>query len=136
MTGMWKTWMTAWCGVVIVFGIVLATAASPATDAPARLAVTIIAGAPTTFDSALLRFAFSLMGALSIGWGLTVLAMTRAEGMALWRAVGAAVIVWYVIDSAASVATGFPRNAVSNTLLLALFLVPATGAGLWRRARA
>lgn len=133
MTGLWKTWMTAWCWIVVAFGATLATAVLPATDGPARLAMAIIGGAPTTFDDNALRFAFSLMGALSMGWGLTVLALVRAGVSAeTWRGVSTAVVLWYVVDSAASVATGFPRNAASNTLLLALFLTPVIGAGVWR----
>lgn len=133
MTGMWNAWMQAWCWLVIVFGIVLATAVSPATDAPVRLAMGIIGGAPIRFDDSNLRFAFSLMGALSIGWGLTVLAVARAGAGAMpWRGITAAVVAWYVIDSAASVATGVPFNAASNTLLLALFLGPVLGSGVLR----
>jgi hypothetical protein len=134
MTGVWKSGMAAWCWLVIVFGAVLTTATFPVTDAPARLVMGVISGAPASFDDNALRFAFGLMGALTIGWGMTVQALLRHDvGTPVWRGVTVAVLVWYVVDSAASVATGFPLNAVSNTLITALFLACVAGSGVWRQ---
>ena len=41
-----------------------------------------------------------------------------------WRGIVNAVLIWYVLDSALSIATGFWLNIVPNTLLLVLLLVP------------
>jgi hypothetical protein len=84
-----------------------------------------------------MRFAFGLQGALTIGWMLTLMAAVQgaeAVGPALWRKILVAMLAWYVIDGAISVMTGFPMNAVSNTLLTVGFLIPVFGSGVLRRA--
>lgn len=70
------------------------------------------------------------MGAVTLGWGATVLAVVRgtgdmpaAQALALWRGITAALLLWYVVDSALSVATGFWRNALSNTVLIGWYLL-------------
>ena len=76
------------------------------------------------------------MGAVSMGWALTfyaafsAAAALGAQGQPAWRAVTVAVVAWYVIDSALSVATGFALNAVPNTLLLAGYLLPVWRSGV------
>lgn len=140
MSEFWKTWLTIWCGAVIVFGAVLVGAASPATDAIARAALAFMSDGPfdtSLFDAPAFRFAVALLGAVTLGWGSTVLAVVRAgrQDAALWRAVTAAVVIWYAVDSAASIATGFALNAVSNTLFLAAFVVALLASGAIARSR-
>ena len=129
MTDGSRSMMIAWCWVVIVFGLVLAGGAFPATEAPARIALALFGGEDVGFDDPL-RFSVGLMGAVTAGWGATVLAVAGVSaqveaGVArqMWRRVTIAVLGWYVIDSTISVATGFAPNAVSNTLLLGAFLL-------------
>ena len=138
MRGFWKNWMIVWCWGVLAFGGVLALAAVPAADGPARFAIALLGGDPAKaalLDQPVMQFAFGLQGALTIGWGLTMFGMIRAAdtgGAPVWQALTFALVVWYVIDSAISVATGFPLNAVSNTLLTAGYLVPVIGSGVLR----
>ncbi|WP_309606862.1 hypothetical protein [Phenylobacterium sp.] len=134
MQGFWKRWMTGWCGVVLAFGAILALVAWPATDGPGRFVFALIGRDPAT-DALLgqpgMRFAVGLMGALTIGLGLMVYGSVRAEAGAVgWRSVTRAMAVWFVIDSTISIVTGFPLNAVSNTLLMAGYLAPVLGAGV------
>lgn len=133
MTGLWKTWMTVWCWAVGLFGLALAGAGLEATDGPARLLFGII-GDPADFhldDQA--RFTIALMGAVTLGWAMTMAAAIRAAnqlgaaGRPLWRGLTGGLLVWFVIDSSLSIATGYPLNAASNTLILATWLLP-----LWR----
>ena len=70
------------------------------------------------------------MGAVSTGWGLTLLAVAsisdrldREITRILWTRIAYSAIIWYIVDSAISVATGFALNAVSNTILLVAFLL-------------
>ena len=112
---------------MIVFGVVLIGAVSPLTDAPSRALLAIMGGVHSPMDAPL-RFAVALMGAVTLGWGLTLLALTsvshplaRPVACSLWRRVTAAVVVWYVVDSMASIATGFALNAVSNTVFVIAF---------------
>jgi hypothetical protein len=78
----------------------------------------------------------ALLGAVTLGMALAVLAAARAaerpgpEGRPIWVRLTGAMAVWYLVDSGLSVATGFPLNAVSNTLILAGFLAPVLGSGV------
>jgi hypothetical protein len=134
--------MIAWCWVVAVFGAVLATAGAPATEGVARAAFDLIGArehGAGLFSGETMRFSVGLMGAVTLGWGLTVLAIVHEATSRIWRGVTAAFGVWYVVDSAISLANGYPLNALSNTLLLAGYLAPvlATGVlGAPRRATA
>lgn len=142
MTGFWKTWMTVWCWGVFVFGAALATAAFPATDGVARAIYDIVgarAHGPAFFDAEGVRFSIGLMGAVTMGWALTIMAVVQAAqvlGAPVWRALTFALVVWYAIDGAISVATGYPGNAVSNTLLAAAYLAPVLATGVLRTGAA
>ncbi len=135
MSGFWKTWMRVWCWAVLAFGAVLVLAAVPALDAAPRLVLGLVGGDPLLLDLPTMRFAFGLMGALTLGWGLSMIAMValaHTHGAPVWRSLTASVLVWYVIDSAISVLTGFPLNAVSNTLLTVGYLIPVLVTGVQR----
>ena len=135
MTGLWKTWITLWCWAVILFGAVLATAGLPALDGIARFAFSTIGGAeagPDYFNPPGMRFSVALMGAVTLGWGFTILFLLpaiHAAGAPAWRGLAGAMAIWFVIDSAFSVMTGFPMNAVSNTALVIGLLVPLLASG-------
>ncbi|AOF99103.1 MULTISPECIES: hypothetical protein [Blastomonas] len=130
MNGKWQAQMQLWCGAVMVFGLVLMSGAFEATGQVANILFDILDGpGPVTWDPAL-RFSLALMGAVTLGWGATVLAVVRgtgdmpaAQALALWRGITAALLLWYVVDSALSVATGFWRNALSNTVLIGWYLL-------------
>lgn len=138
MSGIWKTWMRVWFAAALLFGAVLSLAAVPGADGPARWVLTTISGDPAMsgmLDLPVMRFAFGLQGALTIGWMLTLMAAVQgaqAVGPGLWRKVVIGVLAWYVIDSVISVMTGFGLNAVSNTLLTVGFLIPVFGSRVLR----
>lgn len=125
-----------WAWTVVAFGAVLMGAAFVELDAPAWMLMTLLSGAPPMVGAAL-RFAVGLMGAVTFGWGLTVLAAASVSHLldvqaarALWRRIAAAVVAWYLVDCAISVVTGFGLNSLPNTLLLVAFLLIARNAGL------
>lgn len=130
MNGKWQAQMQLWCGAVMIFGLVLIGGAFEATSAGVNALFAILDGpGPLTYEPAL-RFSLALMGAVTLGWGATVLAVVRgtrdmpgAQSLALWRGITAALLLWYVVDSTLSVATGFWRNALSNTVLIGWFLL-------------
>src|SRR3990167_5734917 len=75
MTGLWKTWINLWCWGVILFGAVLAAGAFPATDGFAAWVYGLLASEPVPagfMEAPGLRFSVALMGAVTIGWGLTI----------------------------------------------------------------
>lgn len=138
MVGFWKNWMTVWCWGVLAFGAVLVLAAVPALDSAPRWVLGLLGGDPAMLDQAAFRFAFGLQGALTLGWGMTMIAMIRIAhtgGASVWRALTASFLTWYVIDSLISLSTGFPLNAVSNSLLAAGYMAPVLASGVLRAAR-
>lgn len=140
MNGAWKSWMVAWCGGVILFGLVLAAGGLPATDGAVTALYNLLGGlAPgaLNLDAPGMRFSIALMGAVTIGWGLTILLLLpaiHAAGAPAWRGLTLALAVWYVIDGALSAVTGFALNIVPNTALAVAYLVPVLASGALRPA--
>ena len=84
------------------------------------------------------RFAFGLMGAITIGWGLTLFYFFRAAharnmGNKMYRQAFAVLIIWNVIDGYISYLTGFQINIVSNLLLSLGFVIPLYLTGKLKR---
>ena len=139
MSSFWKRWLSVWCLGVVAFGLVLYGAGFAATTAPAA-EIFAAFGTPLPADpDRYLRFAISLMGAVTCGWGVTFYAAFRAawslepaRSAGVWRILTIAAAAWYVIDSSSSVANGFAVNAVSNSLLVAAYLIPVVASGVLR----
>ena len=136
MSGFWRTWLTVWGWSVVIFGLVLAGGAFEATRAPVDMLISTLGGIDSLAWDRPLRFGVGLMGAVSIGWGLTFLAIFKAAWMLgdqagpVWRAITLSTLAWYVIDGVISVASGFALNLVPNTVLLIGFLWPILSQGL------
>lgn len=139
MTGFWKAWMDVWCWVMFAAGLVFVGAAHPAADGGARLFYEIVGqrSGATVFDGEGLRLAMGLVGAIFSAWALAMMALVRAAetlGAPVWRALTGSVLFWWVADSAVSIITGYPLNALSNTLITAGYLAPVLGSGVMRLA--
>ncbi|WP_152417470.1 hypothetical protein [Sandarakinorhabdus sp. AAP62] len=134
--GFWEHCLHAWVWLTIGFGLLFSGAGVPGLDGGAGLFYWLVSGGmvdASAFDAPGMRISVSLVGAVMLGWGCAMLAVFRACGAdpAVWRGLSRAVIIWWAVDSALSVMTGFALNAVSNTLFLALFLVPAVKLGFF-----
>ena len=137
MTRFWRNWLAVWSIGIGLFGLVLYGATFPATTGPAAAIFALFGNPLPEQPDRYLRFAIGLMGAVTAGWAVTIYAAFRAawalEGGAagaVWRLITGGLIAWYVIDSAASIATGFWLNAVSNTAVLIGYLVPIAASGV------
>lgn len=134
--------MILWCWTVILFGVLLVSGSFPATDGVMKLLYRVLGGldpAVLEFDVPGMRFSIALMGAVTIGWGLTILFLLpaiHAAGAPAWRGLTAALVIWYVVDGALSIATGFALNIVPNTMLAVTYLVPLMLNGALRGGRA
>jgi hypothetical protein len=139
MSSFWRSWLTIWCAAVGLFGLVLTGAAFESTDGVARALMTVMGPVAPVFDAPL-RFSVALMGAVTLGWGLTLAITIRAldhvptaQAAPLWRALTGAVVIWFVVDSAVSIVTGFALNAASNAAFLLAYLIPVLASGALRQ---
>jgi hypothetical protein len=142
MIGFWRTWLNGWCAVVALFGILLAGGAAEATSGPVRALLDLLNGPELLVIDGPMRFALAVLGAVTIGWSLTLYAAIDAArrlgpaGGPIWRMILASALVWFVIDSALSMATGFSLNLIPNTLFVAGLIAPLAAGGVLRPSTA
>lgn len=141
MSGFWRNWFNGFCLALLVFGIVLAGGAFDGTNGPVlRLLILLGPDSNISFQPAL-RFSLAVLGAVSIGWAVSFFTTIRvaidlqSQGRPLWCGMTIAVLIWFVIDSLLSVATGFALNTIPNSVLLAQFLIGIRGSGVLRLQR-
>jgi len=120
-------------------GGVLAGAGLEATSFPARLFFQLLNG-PTELNlDAQMRFSLAVLGAVTMGWSVTLWAAIRAanqlgeRGRPIWALVTASALTWFVIDTPLSIATGYGLNAIPNVVFLATFLLPVIRSGVLKR---
>lgn len=139
MSGFWRGWFVVWCVSIGAFGAVLSGGAFEATSGPVRFVLSMLGGQADALFDPRLRFSLAVMGAVSIGWAVTIYAIVQAairlgpEGRPLWNAVTAGMISWFVIDSTLSVATGFGLNVVPNLGLAGMYVIGLLGSGALRK---
>ncbi len=140
MTSFWRVWLIVWAFGIIAFGAVIAGGAFEATSGPVQFVYDNLQGpAALNFDPAN-RFSLGVMGAVSIGWGVTVLLVMLAAiplgdaARPVWIGMTAGLATWFVIDSCLSVATGFGLNVVPNVALLGGYLIPIIATGRLKKA--
>lgn len=133
-----SSFLRAWCWGVGLFGLVLIGGAFPATEGPTLALYDLFDGARTPVFGPEMRFTLGILGAVTMGWAVTLYAAIKAgaergaQGGPIWRLTALGVASWYVVDSALSIATGYPLNAVSNTVLAGAFLIPVWRSGVLR----
>lgn len=136
MSGFWRTWLNVWCATVALFGVVLAGGAAEPTSGPVRALLDLLNGPEPLVIEGPMRFCLAVLGAVTIGWSLTLFAAIDAAvrlgsaGRPVWTMILASGLVWYVIDSALSLATGFGLNLIPNTLFIAGLIVPLAACGV------
>ena len=132
-----KKWLKVTAVVVGSFGPVFALGSVAATSEPARLTLDILSwplDGATTYASPDTRFLSAVTGGFLLGWGVLVWRLSSdiydAAPEAVRRTVLASLLSWFVLDSAGSIASGNPSNALFNVLVLLLGVGP-----LWRPAK-
>ena len=124
--------ITIWTEVMIAFGLAIVVVPWVRQDLFNWIATGSSSQPGNMTDEAFeyLRLSLSLVGALTFGLAISMWFIARyalAKGQAWgWNALAVTIGAWFIVDSAASIATGFPRNAISNVLLT----LPAVAA-LW-----
>jgi hypothetical protein len=132
-----KFWLKVTALIIGSFGPVFFLGTMTATLEPARLTLDILSwpiDGATTYASPDTRFLSALTGGFLFGWGVTIWCLSAwvydAAPEAVRRTVLTGILAWFFLDSAGSIASGNPSNAVINVLVLLLAVGP-----LWRPAR-
>lgn len=126
-----KKWLKVTALVIGAFGPVFTLGTRARTSEPARLTLDLLSwpiDGATTFTHPDTRFLSALTGGFLAGWGvmvwcLSVWVFDHAPD-AVRRTVLTGLCTWFVFDSAGSIASGNPSNALFNVLVLALAAGP------------
>ncbi len=119
------------------FGPVFFLGTMEATMEPARWSLDLLAwpldGTPS-YASPDTRFLSALTGGFLFGWGVMIAALTARlydkDPEAVRRSVVTGLVAWFMLDSAGSITSGNPSNALWNVLVLLTLVGP-----LWFPAR-
>ena len=132
-----KFWLKVAAIVVGSFGPIFFLGTMPATLEPARLTLDILSwpiDGATTYNSPDTRFLSALTGGFLLGWGVMIWCLsTWVYDLApepVRKSVLTGVIAWFCLDSAGSIASGNPSNAMFNIAVLLIAVGP-----LWWPAR-
>lgn len=135
----WRIYFNAFTLSLIGFGALLCAGAFEPTSGPVQQLLAILGPAGPDAFHPVLRFSLGLMGAITIGWAITLHGVIRfalahgREARPLWLAMIFGLTGWYVIDGICSVATGFALNLIPNTILAVMFGVGIVGSGVLKR---
>ena len=129
MSDFWKTWLDIWCLAVIVFGGILAASSIPGFEGGTKAFITLLNPANVPIFNDIERFTFGLIGAITMGWGVTFFYFFRAAhasniGNKMYRQAFVVMIIWNIIDGYVSHQTGFTLNIASNLLLSLGMVIP------------
>ena len=132
-----KLWLKIAAIVVGSFGPIFFLGTMPATSELARLTLDILSwplDGATTYASPDTRFLSALTGGFLMGWGVTIWCLSLWVYDAAPDGVRKTVLVgflsWFLLDSAGSIASGNPSNALINIAILLIGVGP-----LWRPAK-
>ncbi len=93
------------------------------------------AGLPDEGTRAFHTWVYGAWGATIAGWGISLLlilynAFSRKERWA-WYAIGAGLVVWYVLDTGISAYFGVTFNVIFNTIIMVIVIVPLAATYRW-----
>lgn len=137
MTGFWHRWMTVWCWGIIGIGAAFVLNVFAPLRAPVHLFMDIafwpFDGQPAGLGPETV-FASAICGAVMIGWGLLMLGLVRDVRLnqepRVWSLMTTAMLIWFVVDSAASWLSGARFNVLGNVGFLATYLIPVLASGV------
>ncbi|MCF6299888.1 MAG: hypothetical protein L3J52_02040 [Proteobacteria bacterium] len=120
--------------IFIVFAILWGLAPYPSINLPARFIIDVLDWPLDNLVSQLDRntmwlsaIGSGLLGAFAIFLGGVVAPAIKEADMRIIKTTIWAMVFWYIVDGAGSIASGVSSNAIINTIYLALVLVPLVG---------
>lgn len=127
---LWDRLLAVGIGLVALLGAAMLFAAGPSASSFDALFFDGPGPVPDGAARDYLELLLRVMGAVILGWSVLlawVAARLRRREPAVWRAAAASVATWYVLDSTASLLSGFALNAAANTALVLLLAVALAG---------
>ena len=126
-----KFWLLITGFVVASFGPVFFLGTMAATAEPARWTLDLLSwplDGVQSYASPDTRFLSALTGGFLFGWGVMIWCLRAwvydAAPEGVRRAVLVGILAWFVLDSAGSIASGNPSNALFNVFVLLLAVGP------------
>ena len=120
--------------IFFIYAMLWALAPYSSFNLPARLILDISDWPLNNFTVPLDRntqwlssIAAGLLAALAIFFGGVVAPAIKQRNTVITRKAILAMVVWYIIDNAGSIASGVVSNVVFNSVYLALVLIPLIG---------
>ena len=126
----WDAAFAVGLGLVALLGIGLVVAAGPATTAFETLFFGGSGPVPDGPATDYLAFVHRVLGAVLVGWAAVLAALSRGlrrRERSAWVVTVVSLLTWYVLDTTASLLSGFPENAALNTALALALAVPLAG---------
>jgi hypothetical protein len=127
-------WLKFGSALTILFGLLVAAAATPLGAGPAQFLADLIffpidgaqrLAAPET------RLISAIGGGVMAGWGVLLWMISTnlfpSDSALAAKLITSSLVTWFVIDGAGSIVAGAPLNAVFNVSFLLIFCIP-----LWR----
>lgn len=127
---LWDRLLAVGIGLVALLGAGMVLAAGPSAAAFDALFFDGAGPVPDGAASDYLAFVLRVLGAVLVGWAVLLGWLTgrlRRRDPGAWRATVASLATWFVLDSTASLLSGFAANAVLNTVLALVLAVPLAG---------
>lgn len=117
--GFWDRWLTTVLAGISVYGAVLVVRGAVPAAVFDQLGFGMTAGGITGGPAeTYVLLIYGILGAVLIGWMLLLLAVVRGPLLRrerwAWHAVSRSLTVWFLVDTAFSVAIGFPTHALFN----------------------
>lgn len=132
-----KYWLKVTAVVVGSFGPIFFLGTMGPTLEPARLTLDLLSwpiDGFTTYQSSDTRFLSALTGGFLLGWGVMIWCLSKwvydLAPEAVRKSVLVGILSWFFLDSAGSIASGNPSNALFNIIVLVIAVGP-----MWVPAR-
>lgn len=127
----WWRWLIVVTDLTIIFGLLIAI--EPTRNIIQQIYTDDIFGAGvyatlSQTEITFQNFLYGILGAVMIGWGVMMFGIIyvpfrRGERWA-WLTLTIGLVVWYVVDSIASAASGVYLNIILNTSFLLMYGIP------------
>lgn len=132
-----KQWLKVTAIVVGSFGPIFFLGTMASTAEPARLTLDLLSwpiDGQTTYESPDTKFLSALTGGFLFGWGIMIWCLSTwvydKAPEAVRKSVLVGILSWFVLDSAGSIASNNPSNALFNVIVLVIAVGP-----LWLPAK-